>query len=291
MKILRAAAMGMCFGVRRAIEAALAQPDPAQVTILGELVHNEEVLRQLSRLGFAMLPESDRERLPDTPRVMITAHGASDRDRRRLREAGKEIIDTTCPLVRRIHERALSLAAKGYFVLMIGKREHVEVRGVTGDLDRYDVLARPEDARTYDALRLAVLCQSTAAPEAADAILAAIRLKNPAAEILFVPTICRPTLDRQAAATALLGQVDALVVVGGRHSNNTIALVRQAIERGVPCLHVQSADDIAPEWLHGYETVGLTAGTSTPESTIEAVHQRLQEIASAHSGIPQRQIA
>lgn len=291
MKILKASAMGMCFGVRRAIKAALAQPDPASVTILGELVHNEEVLRQLSRLGFAMLPESDRERLPDTPRVMITAHGASDRDRARLRQAGKQIIDTTCPLVRRIHERALDLASQGYFILMIGKREHVEVRGVTGDLQRYEVLATPDEARAYDAPRLAVLCQSTAAPETAEAILAAIRDKNPSSEIHYEPTICRPTLDRQAAATALLAQVDALVVVGGRHSNNTVALVRQSIERGVPCLHVQSADDIAPEWLHGYETVGLTAGTSTPESTIESVYQRLQEIAAARQGVPVRQIA
>lgn len=282
MQIIRAAAMGMCFGVRRALEMALAEADPAAVTILGELVHNEEVLRELARRGFAILPEAERGRIPSTSRVMITAHGASDRDRRRLTKAGKDIIDTTCPLVRRIHQAAIHLQAQGYFVIVIGKRGHVEVQGITGDLEACEVVDRPEEAREYAAGRLGVVCQSTVTPDAADAILATIRAKNPGKPICYIPTICRPTILRQRAALLLLRQVDALVVVGGRHSNNTLGLVNQARERGVPCLHVQSEEDLAPEWFDGRDIVGLTAGTSTPEATIEAVYRRLLEIANAN---------
>lgn len=291
MQVIRATAMGFCFGVRRALHAALSLPDPAAVTILGELVHNEEVLDHLARRGLAMLPESAAGGVPGTPAVLVTAHGISDRERARLEAAGRRVIDTTCPLVRRIHETARALEARGFFVLIVGKRNHVEVRGITGDLAHYDVIGKPEEVRAYDAARLGVVCQSTASPEAVRAVLDEIRRRNPGREIQFEPTICRPTRDRQAAAEALLGQAEALVVVGGRHSNNTLELVRLSAARGVPCLHVQSEDDLLPAWFLPYETVGLTAGTSTPEGTIEAVYQRLLAIGAARRAQPQRQIA
>lgn len=291
MQILRASAMGMCCGVRRAIATALALDDPQSVTILGELVHNEEVLEELARRGFAMRPESERQSLPATPRVMITAHGMSEREAGQLKAAGKEIIDTTCPLVRRIHRSALDLEAQGALVLVIGKRGHVEVRGLTGDLSRCEVIERPGEVRAYDAGRIGVICQSTASPAAAEAILEAITRHNPGKEILYLPTICRPTLDRQAAFQSLLGQAEAVVIVGGRHSNNTLELVRLAEACGVASVHVQNESDLRPEWFHGFETVGLAAGTSTPESTIDAVQRRLEEFGAETAQKPMRQIA
>ena len=129
MKVIRAEAMGLCFGVRDALEQTGTVPQADRVTIHGELVHNEAVKEQLKRRGFHMTPEAERKSVPETPQVLITAHGISDRERLRLESAGKRLIDTTCPLVRLVHESAQRLAAEGFFVIVIGRRGHVEVHG------------------------------------------------------------------------------------------------------------------------------------------------------------------
>lgn len=281
MRVIRADAMGMCFGVRDAL-AAMGQIGNADgVTIQGELVHNEEVLRRLRERGFAMNPEADRgvpaQRvgLPVTDRVVITAHGMSERERQHLIDAGKELIDTTCPLVRRVHEAAQELARGGFSVLVIGRPDHVEVRGIVGDLDRFEVVPDAAAVRRYDAARLGVVCQSTTPPDEADRVLTAIRAANPHAEVRYLDTICRPTRDRQDAARELIDRVEALVVVGGRHSNNTRQLARLAESRGLPVAHVQSAGDVDPGWLAPFSVVGLTAGTSTLDSTIDEVERAI----------------
>jgi 4-hydroxy-3-methylbut-2-enyl diphosphate reductase len=275
MRVIRAAAMGMCFGVRDALAAMDQIADPGGVTVHGELVHNEEVLRGLQARGFAMNPEAGRTSLPVTERVVITAHGVSERERRRLLDAGKELVDTTCPLVRRVHEAAQALQRVGYFVLVIGRPDHVEVLGIVGDLDRYAVVPNAAAVRHYGEPRLGVVCQSTTTPAEAECVLPAICSANAEAEIRFVDTICRPTRERQQAAGDLIGRVEALVVVGGRHSNNTRQLARLAEERGVPVTHVQTAADLDPAWFAPYDVVGLTAGTSTIESTIDEVERAL----------------
>src|SRR5947209_8585635 len=115
MKVIRAKVMGMCFGVRDALEVIAGVESPSTVTIHGQLVHNEEVLARLKEEGFTMTSESDRRGVPETPTVLITAHGISDRERARLSAAGKRLIDTTCPLVARVHHAALRLQDDGYF--------------------------------------------------------------------------------------------------------------------------------------------------------------------------------
>lgn len=270
----------MCFGVRRAIAIAQAVSCPEEVTIRGELVHNEQVSEELGERGFHLQPESECGKLPDTRRVLITAHGISDRERRRLGKAGKELIDTTCPLVRRIHETAKSLHSKGYFVIVIGQPDHVEVQGIVDDLECFTVVAGPGEVQKYDARRLAVICQSTTSPSVAQETLAEIYAQNPGTEIHYVATFCEPTRRRQAAVRALLHEVEAVVVVGGRRSRNTLELVRLARSRGVACVHVQAARDVRPEWFEPFETVGLTAGTSTPDEVIEEVYQSLLAVAA-----------
>lgn len=284
MKVIRAAAMGFCFGVRDAIATAMELENPHEVTIHGHLVHNEEVLTDLARRGFAMSDETGQDDPPPpTRRVMITAHGISERERARLTAAGKELIDTTCPLVQRAHAAAHALEAQGYFVVVIGKRNHVEVRGIIGDLNHFAVVGRPDDVRDWPAERIGVICQTTTPPVAAQDVLDAIQARNPGKEIRFVSTICRPTLDRQAAARSLLRQVDALVVVGGRHSNNTRELAALAEAHQVPCLHVQTATDLDPAWLARFNIVGLTAGTSTPDWVIDEVYEKLRAIGGSQS--------
>jgi len=275
MKVVRAEVMGMCFGVRDALKIINRVEEPHTVTIHGQLVHNEVVLARLDSDGFAMSDESARAELPETPVVLITAHGISDRERERLASAGKQLIDTTCPLVTRAHQAALNLQHQGYHVLVIGRRGHVEVQGIIEDLTNFDVIQTEDEVTRYASKRLGIVCQTTTASRAVARIREVIAERNPDAEIRFVDTVCLPTKDHQRAVERLLDEVDAVVVVGGQNSNNTRELVTLCQERGIPALHVQSADNLDPDWFSGYETVGLTAGTSTLDTTIDEVHQAL----------------
>jgi 4-hydroxy-3-methylbut-2-enyl diphosphate reductase len=278
MRVVRPDTLGMCFGVRDALAALDSVAEPSRITIHGELVHNEAVVLELRARGFGMVDESQRMDLPATPLVAITAHGISDNERSRLIAAGKQLLDTTCPLVRRVHQAARGLASLGYHVLVIGKPGHVEVRGIVDDLPSHDVVPEVEAVRRYDADRLGVVCQTTTAPRKAQAILEAIRDHNPRAEIRFIDTVCHPTRDRQRAVERMLEQVEAVVVVGGRHSNNTRELVELCREHGCPSWHVQGAADLVRSWFRGIRTVGLTAGTSTQDAVIDDVHRALLEI-------------
>ncbi len=278
MKVILAQALGMCFGVRDALARIESIEDPHSVTIYGDLVHNESVLRHLRQRGFHSTGEVGRS-VPETARVLITAHGLSNRERETLRRSGKDLIDTTCPLVRRAHQAALELAAEGRHVVVIGRPGHVEVRGLTGDLMSHTVIERKEDVRPLGHRRIGVVCQTTTREETARPILARLAKLNPDADLRYVNTICRPTRRRQRAVAILLRAVQALVVVGGKHSNNTRALVERAKRSGVRVRHVQSPSDLHPDWFCGIETVGLTAGTSTLPTTVVEVHRALKAIA------------
>jgi 4-hydroxy-3-methylbut-2-enyl diphosphate reductase len=278
MKVLTAEVLGMCFGVRDALKFLADVERPGEVTIHGELVHNEQVLEQLHARGFRMAREESRRPLPLTPQVMITAHGVSDVERRRLRDAGKELIDTTCPLVTRVHKAAQALQEEGYHVLVIGKRGHVEVQGIIEDLQSYDVVGSADEVRRYPHARLGIVCQTTATARNVAQVRQAIARLNPHAEVRFVDTVCHPTKAHQAAVEKLAGEVEAMVVVGGRNSNNTRELVKYCRDRGLPTWHLQGAADLVPEELAGFHVVGLTAGTSTLDSTIEEVKRALEQI-------------
>jgi 4-hydroxy-3-methylbut-2-enyl diphosphate reductase len=281
MQVFKADVLGMCFGVRDALAALEELDRPEEITIHGELVHNEKVLADLDARGFRQLEETRRHALPLTETVLITAHGISQAERRRLEQAGKNLIDTTCPLVTRAHEAARKLQRAGYHVLVIGKPGHVEVQGIIGDLESYDVLQSPEDVRTYAQARLGIMCQTTTPVRHAAAIRTAVAARNPHADIRFIDTICHPTREHQAALERLLDQVEAMVVVGGRNSNNTRQLVLRCQERGLAAFHIQCAADLRAEWFEGIATVGLTAGTSTLDETIDGVYQALVHFGAA----------
>lgn len=278
MRIIRSDVMGMCFGVRDALAILDGIDTPQDVTIHGELVHNEVVLYQLGVRGFQQSSEQRRDALPSTSTVLVTAHGISDAERSRLERAGKRLVDTTCPLVERVHRAARALHDQGYHVVVIGKPGHVEVRGIVEDLERFDVVGTTQDARRIEASRIGIVCQTTMPPAKAKLVLDAIQAKNPRAEVRFVDTVCRPTKEHQRALDRLLEQVEAVVVVGGSNSNNTRELAVTCRERGIPALHVQGAYDLDPAWFAGIEVVGLTAGTSTLDATIAEVEAALVKI-------------
>lgn len=281
MKIVTAVASGMCFGVRDALQALSVIKEPDSVAIYGELVHNDVVLQQLDVRGFQQVSESQRDQIPAAPHIVVTAHGISQRQRQQFTDAGKTVIDTTCPLVTRVHRAAQELAEWGAFVVVIGGSRHVEVQGIVGDLDSFAVVGTVADVAFYDAGLIGVICQTTFPVDEAAAIRDRIATCNPGAEIRWIDTICQPTKDRQQALNDLCDQVEAVVVVGGRHSHNTQRLADACRKRGRAVFHVQDASELNPEWFDGFETVGVTAGTSTLPETLEQVGQRLREIAES----------
>jgi len=277
MKILRATHLGMCFGVRDAIALALNQSKSQPVTILGDLVHNETVLKTLRQQGVRI-----EHQVADvtTPTVMITAHGASARAMNHVREHGLNVLEATCPLVHHAHQAVARLVREGFHPLIIGKRDHVEVRGITEDLAEFDVVLSEQDiAALEERPRFGVAAQTTQPIDKVHALLALIRERYPRSEVRFIDTVCQPTKQRQTAAVELARQCDVVIVIGGAHSNNTRELVGTCERHCRRVHHVQDASDLRSTWFYELDTIGITAGTSTPDETIDAVEQWLSQFA------------
>jgi 4-hydroxy-3-methylbut-2-en-1-yl diphosphate reductase len=278
MNIIRAAHLGMCFGVRDAIDLALERADAAPLTILGDLVHNPEVLAALRAKGIATAHDVMDVK---TRTVMVTAHGASERLLAATRQRGLEVVEATCPLVHGAHRAVQQLVREGYHPVIIGQRGHVEVLGLTGDLDDFDVVLDEADVLALDPQpRLGIAAQTTQPLDKVHRLVALIRQRFPRSDIRFIDTVCQPTKLRQKAAIDLARQSDVVIVVGGVHSNNTRELVGTCRRHCARVHQIQAASDLLEDWFAGAATVGLTAGTSTPESTIDAVDRRIRQIAA-----------
>ena len=274
MKIIRAEHLGMCFGVRDAIALAHAQARVAPLTVFGALVHNQTVLDDLSARGVRI--ESRIEEL-GSETVMITAHGASQRRIQQLEQRGLNVIEATCPLVRSAHDALHRMTRAGYHPVIIGQRSHVEVLGMTEDLDVFDVILEPSDIRLLaERPRFGVVSQTTQPVARARELVGLLRARFPKSEVRFADTVCRPTKQRQQAAVDLAAQCDVVIVIGGANSNNTRELVQTCGTRCERVHHVQSAADLDPAWLKADDTVGVTAGTSTPDILIDGVEAALQ---------------
>jgi 4-hydroxy-3-methylbut-2-enyl diphosphate reductase len=212
MRILRATHLGMCFGVRDAITLALEHADAGPLTILGDLVHNPSVLARLEAKGIAVTQEAAQVA---TPTVMVTAHGTSQRSLARTRALGLTVIEATCPLVTVAHRAVMALARDGYHVVIVGKRDHVEVRGLTGDLDTFDVVLEEQDVSALEEHpRIGVAAQTTQSVEKVRHMVELIRRRFPRSDVRVIDTVCKPTKQRQSAAIALAQQADVEIVVG-----------------------------------------------------------------------------
>ena len=266
----------MCFGVRDAITLALEHADAGPLTILGDLVHNPTVLGALEAKGIAVAQHVSDVK---TPTLMVTAHGTSERTLARTRALGLTVVEATCPLVHVAHRAVVTLAREGYHVIIVGKRDHVEVRGLTGDLDRFDVVLDDTDVLALEERpRFGVAAQTTQPLEKVRHVVDLIRRRFPHSEVRFVDTVCKPTKQRQSAAVEMARESDVVIVVGGRSSNNTRELVSTCAHYCARVHHVQTDADVCPEWFDGAEVVGLTAGTSTPDAVIDRVEARIREL-------------
>jgi len=234
MLIVRADHLGMCFGVRDAIELAIDRAAAAPLTILGDLVHNNAVLADLRAKGIAIAHDP--------------AHATLRHD--------------------------------GYHPVIIGQRGHVEVRGLTEDLDDFDLVLDEQDVQALaEHPRIGIAAQTTQPIDRVRHLVALIRRRFPQSDVRFIDTVCQPTKQRQDAAVALARQSDVVIVVGGAGSNNTRELV-STCSRHCSCVHhVQTEADLEPDWFLTAQTVGITAGTSTPDEIIDRVEERVRELA------------
>ncbi len=285
MEILLASDLGFCFGVRRAVEMMEeASERLGGMTSLGSTVHNRQVVERLKEQRIDVI--ASLEEVDERP-VAITAHGVSESVMQELEQRDVSVVDTTCPIVTRSQQWAKRLVEEGFAVIVFGDPNHKEVRGVLGwakgkafavpNIGALDAL--PDDLPT----RIGVLSQTTETEAHFAEFVRALleRRMDRISELRVINTLCNATTSQQAAAQELAHQVDLMVVIGGRESANTRHLAEVAREEGVETHHVESADELRPEWLDGHERVGVTAGASTPDDAIEAVVARLRELAPA----------
>jgi len=264
----------MCFGVRDAIDLATRHAETAPLTILGDLVHNEAVLAGLRAKGIAIAHDPARV---TTGTVMVTAHGASERSLARTRALGLEVVEATCPLVHVAHRAVHALVRDGYHPIIIGQRGHVEVRGLTEDLEAFDVVLDESEVEGLTPRpRLGVAAQTTQPIEKVRRLVAFIRRRFHDADVRFIDTVCRPNKQRQTAAIDMARAADVVIVVGGASSNNTRQLAETCALYCARVHLVQTDADLCADWFRATDTVGLTAGTSTPDEVVDRVEARIR---------------
>jgi 4-hydroxy-3-methylbut-2-enyl diphosphate reductase len=300
--------MGFCMGVRRAVQIMESQASPEiPVFSVGEIVHNPHVVQGLEAAGVRQLPGPDEvegdigvatARRVKQGRVAITAHGVGERVIQQLQASGLEIVDTTCPIVTRAQRYAQKFVRDGWHVLIFGDPGHKEVRGIIGwTIDGEGATqATIVESAELDRLRrvieefpggfpnkLGVMVQTTHKIEDFARFVSNLMLlqRDHNFEFHVVNTLCHATTGQQEAAAALARLVDVVIVVGGRKSANTRHLTEVCREQGTPAYHVEAADEVDPAWFRGASRVGLTAGASTPDYSIDQVEARVREIVPA----------
>lgn len=288
MEIIRAREMGFCFGVRRAVEMMEEAAEKlGGITSLGSTVHNRQVVERLHEVGVDVV--TNLQDVDGRP-VAVTAHGVGPQVMSALEELGVTVVDTTCPIVTRSQQWARHLAREGFAVIVFGDPDHKEVRGVLGWAEGKGI-AVPDEELLHtlpDDLpsRVAVLSQTTHTEARFASFVRRLfesRMDH-ISELRVINTLCNATTSQQAAAQELARRVDLMFVIGSRDSANTRHLAEVCEEEGVETHHIENAGEIEPEWLAGHERVGVTAGASTPDSAVDEVVERLEQLERRLSG-------
>ena len=291
MQIIRARVLGMCMGVRRAEELARAAAREAarvgqRVYTYGPLIHNPQAVAALEAFGVHVLDtkaietsiETSTEELPDLKNtvVVIRAHGAPLAALSRLQELGASIVDATCPRVIKSQRLARRYEQRGWQVVLVGDPHHGEIEGILGHTSSAVVVDGPATAlQVAEKLKdvpCALIAQTTIRQEDYNAVIEIFQahLKTMTVE----KTICPATRERQKALVDLCAHVDAMLIVGGKNSENTKRLYTSAIECGMPAWHIETADDLKAEMI-SFERIGITAGASTPDFIVDEIQKAL----------------
>ncbi len=277
MNIELAQVYGFCPGVRRAVEMVNGHLDAAgPLATLGAIVHNAQVVDALAERGARVAEDLEAVR---EPAVAITAHGAGKALYQEIARRDLELVDTTCPIVKRAQEAAKQLAEDGYAVLIYGETAHPEVKGLLSWTEgQGHATLDPEALPAISESKLALISQTTKGQEAFWRFVARVveRLGPQVQEMHVVDTTCPETGRRYDSARELARRVDAILVVGSRNSANTRKLAETCEETGVRTHFIESAEEIQGQWFSGVSRVGVTAGASTPDEAIDQVIRRLR---------------
>lgn len=277
MNVKRASKYGFCSGVRIAdLKVKRFAAAGGRGAILGQVVHNERVVEEMERLGVRTIDEIDAV---EEPTIVFSAHGVPPSFHERATAAGLQVLDTTCKFVYDIHRESKQALSDGYHLIFIGDPEHREVIGYTHDLDpsSFHIVTKVDQADAIDWSqfpKLKVFYQTTLNAEEFEDVVAAIERR--ATIVQRGDTICYATKENQDAARLLAHdpEIDAIVVIGGKMSANTKHLW-EICRESKPSFLVQGADDLDPSWFANVHTVGVTAGSSTPDYVIIEVEERL----------------
>ena len=283
MEIELASHSGFCFGVRRAMKLAFQAAKKTRLTSaaaseggvysLGPLIHNPQAVDELGQRGVKVIENLNQV---ESGRLIIRSHGASPSVLAGARKRGLEVVDATCPLVKKVQDLAKILRDEGYTVVIVGERDHYEVKSLLSFAGKGAVVVEsPDEARELEAgKRIGVLSQTTQSMENFKMVVGELALR--AEEIKIFNTICEATRKRQQSTLNLAKQVDLMLVLGGYESANTRRLAQVSEQTGTETHHIETAQEINLHWLKGKEKVGITAGASTPDWVIEEVMRKIK---------------
>ncbi len=281
-RVLLASPRGYCAGVDRAVatvEKAL-EAHGAPVYVRKQIVHNRHVVETLESRGVVFVDEAGD--VPAGAVVVFSAHGVSPAVHEQAAAGGLHTIDATCPLVTKVHQEVKRFARDGYDILLVGHQGHEEVEGTAGEAPQQVQLVDGPDAVdsvvVRDPLRVVWLSQTTLSVDETMQTVARLRERFPEMSDPPSDDICYATQNRQVAVKALAPECDLVLVVGSRNSSNSVRLVEVALSAGAGSAHlVDYAQEIAPGWLDGAQTVGVTSGASVPEVLVRGVLEYLAE--------------
>ncbi len=272
VKIARTA--GFCWGVRRTVDKVMEVADHADghVVTLGPIIHNPQAVARMREKGVQTVERVSE--VEDRTTMVVRTHGAVKPELETARERGLEVVDGTCPYVKYPQAMAQRLSREGYHVVIVGDANHAEVKGVVSYAEGPCTVVKPGGAvPEIAAQKVAVIAQTTCIGADFQRVVGALALKHK--EVRAVNTICSDTEERQEDARQLAGEVDAVVVVGGKNSANTRHLAEICRSIQPRTWHVETEDEIEPEWFRGCRVIGISAGASTPDWVVEGVASRI----------------
>ena len=271
---------GFCFGVKRAMKMAwdeLENKSENNIYSLGPLIHNKQAVDRYKEKGLVEM--DNLESIPSESKLIIRSHGVAEKVYTESKAKNMEIVDTTCPFVKKIHDIVKDFSERGYKIIIVGNANHPEIIGINGWCNNEAIVINKLeeiDDITFDPTQIyCVVSQTTANLESFDKIVQ--KLKTKINNLTVKNTICFATKERQISAIDLAREVDCMVVIGGKHSSNTQKLVNICKDL-VPTFSVETKEELEKEKFTGFKVAGVTAGASTPDWIIEEVINYLKEI-------------
>ena len=282
MNVELAKTAGFCFGVKRAVDTVYQQIEQyrgEKIFTYGPIIHNEEVIKDLRSHGVEVLNDEEELKTADADVVVIRSHGVAKYIYDIMEERGITCVDATCPFVKKIHKIVAEKSAEGSYIVIVGNGEHPEVQGIRGWAgEQVTVVQTPEDAERFELpdkdQKVCIVAQTTFNYNKFKELVEIISKKR--YDIVVLNTICNATKERQTEARQIAARVDAMVVIGDKRSSNTQKLFEICKEECLNTYYIQTLDDLDINQLRSVETVGITAGASTPNKIIEEVQNNVR---------------